>query len=156
MNYNPCVSTNRISPDSWCKKSESKGAMVPPADFLLEKDLRGTPPKSEKATAFWRVGGAERGVQPFLQKEKDESNIDCHDSTTNLTQSFRHIERSEVSKSRESNQVQNAMTQERMGESHRFAQSKKIVGDSRIAEMDSSLHGSRRFAQNDEFMDYHE
>ena len=57
-----CVSTHRISPDSWCKKSGIKGAVVPPADFLLESELRGTPPKSEKAAAFWRVGGAGRGV----------------------------------------------------------------------------------------------
>ncbi len=66
-------SANRISPDSWCKKSESKGAVVPPADFLLESEKRGYPPKSEKAGAFWRVGGAGRGVQPFLRKEINES-----------------------------------------------------------------------------------
>ena len=70
---NPCDSTNRISPDSWCKKSESKGAVVPPADFLLESELRGTPPKSEKAAAFWRVGGAGRGVQPFLREKTSDS-----------------------------------------------------------------------------------
>ena len=45
---------------------------MPPADFLLETELRGTPPKSEKAAAFWRVGGAGRGVQPFLRKESSE------------------------------------------------------------------------------------
>ena len=60
------------SPASWCKKSESKGAVVPPADFLLEAEKRGSPPKSEKAAAFWRVGGAGRGVQPFLRKESSE------------------------------------------------------------------------------------
>ena len=49
-----------------------KGAEVPPADFLLETDKRGTPPKSEKAAAFWRVGGEWRGVQPFLRKESSE------------------------------------------------------------------------------------
>ena len=49
-----------------------KGAEVPPADFLLETDKRGSPPKSEKAAAFWRVGGAGRGVQPFLRKESSE------------------------------------------------------------------------------------
>ncbi len=67
------ASAHRISPDSWCKKSESKDAVVPSADFLLESGKRGTPPKSEKAAAFWRVGGAGRGVQPFLRKEKGES-----------------------------------------------------------------------------------
>ena len=94
-----CDSTNRISPDSWCKKSESKGAVVPPADFLLESELRGTPPKSEKAVAFvehnlniW--GERRREVQPFLRKEKGDSNdlrnigdsridkMDCHDLTS--------------------------------------------------------------------------
>ena len=50
-----------------------KDAVVPSADFLLESDKRGTPPKSEKAAAFWRVGGAGRGVQPFLRKETSES-----------------------------------------------------------------------------------
>ncbi|MGX3010277.1 hypothetical protein ACWIUD_01760 [Helicobacter sp. 23-1044] len=77
------------------------------ADFLLEAEKRGTPPKSEKAAAFWRVGGAGRGVQPFLLEETSESNLkngvdsaifaskiaesnvksqnlnlDCHDSAT--------------------------------------------------------------------------
>ncbi len=73
LKQNKCASAHQISPDSWCKKSESKGAVVPPADFLLESDKRGSPPKSEKAAAFWRVGGAGRGVQPFLRKEKGES-----------------------------------------------------------------------------------
>ena len=45
---------------------------MPPADFLLETDKRGTPPKSEKAAAFWRVGGEWRGVQPFLRKKTSE------------------------------------------------------------------------------------
>ena len=54
-----------------------KGAEVPPADFLLETDKRGTPPKSEKAAAFWQdikkvVGGSVGGVQPFLRKESSE------------------------------------------------------------------------------------
>ena len=47
---------------------------MPPADFLLEAEKRGSPPKSEKAAAFWRVGGAGRGVQPFLRKESSENN----------------------------------------------------------------------------------
>ncbi|MGX3011126.1 hypothetical protein ACWIUD_06145 [Helicobacter sp. 23-1044] len=75
---NPCEAP-LISPASWCKKSESKGAVVPPADFLLEADKRGTPPKSEKAAAFWEhnliVGGSGSGVQPFLRKDLSESNI---------------------------------------------------------------------------------
>ncbi|MGX2982567.1 hypothetical protein [Helicobacter sp. 23-1045] len=41
---------------------------------MLEAEKRGSPPKSEKAAAFWRVGGAGRGVQPFLRKKTSESN----------------------------------------------------------------------------------
>ncbi|MGX3011251.1 hypothetical protein ACWIUD_06805 [Helicobacter sp. 23-1044] len=49
------------------------------ADFLLEAEKRGTPPKSEKAAAFWEhnlneVGGSGSGVQPFLRKDSSESN----------------------------------------------------------------------------------
>ena len=45
------------------------------ADFLLEAEKRGSPPKSEKAAAFWehnlkKLGRAGRGVQPFCEKEK--------------------------------------------------------------------------------------
>ena len=60
-----------------------------------------------------------------------------------------HTERSEVSKVCESKINNESMTQERMGESHRFAKSQRIVGDSQIAKMDSS----RCRAQNDESMD---
>ena len=84
-----------------------------------------------------------RGNAEAIQK----NNIYCHDSTTNLTQNFRHTERSEVSKSRDFNQIKNKITQERINESHKFAQSNKIVGDSQIAKIDSSLTA---FAQNDE------
>ena len=108
-NQNNSASAHRISPDSWCKKSESKGAVVPPADFLLESELRGSPPKSEKAAAFWRVGGTGRGVQPFLRKEtsessaksvdcfgdesprNDESFLNCHDSPKSLQDEFAEI-----------------------------------------------------------------
>ncbi|MGX2983363.1 hypothetical protein [Helicobacter sp. 23-1045] len=41
---------------------------------MLEAEKRGTPPKSEKAAAFWCVGGAGRGVQPFLRGKTSESN----------------------------------------------------------------------------------
>ncbi|MGX3010273.1 hypothetical protein ACWIUD_01740 [Helicobacter sp. 23-1044] len=49
------------------------------ADFLLEADKRGSPPKSEKAAAFWEhnlneVGGSGSGVQPFLREKTSESN----------------------------------------------------------------------------------
>ncbi len=65
---NLCVSTNKISPDSWCKKSESKGAVVPPADFLLESDKRGTPPKSEKRQLLARRGSGEGGAALLREK----------------------------------------------------------------------------------------
>ncbi|MGX3011558.1 hypothetical protein ACWIUD_08395 [Helicobacter sp. 23-1044] len=50
-------------------KNRFEGCSSATADFLLEADKRGTPPKSEKAAAFWRVGGAGRGVQPFCEKK---------------------------------------------------------------------------------------
>ena len=61
---------------------------MPPADFLLETEKRGSPPKSEKAAAFWRVGGEWRGVQPFLRKESSEFKgkgiVDSAKDSTNL------------------------------------------------------------------------
>ena len=54
-------------------KNRNQTSISASADFLLESEKRGSPPKSEKAAAFWRVGGAGRGVQPFLRKEKGES-----------------------------------------------------------------------------------
>ena len=50
---------------------------MPPADFLLERELLGTPPKSEKSGCFLGthlkvVGGSVGGVQPFLRKESSE------------------------------------------------------------------------------------
>ena len=58
---------------------------------------------------------------------------------------FRHTERSEVSKSREFQTNNELMTQERIDESYRFAKSKQIVSDSNVSKMDSSPT-----AQNDE------
>ena len=88
-----------------------KGAEVPPADFLLETDKRGTPPKSEDGcflgTHLKVVGGGVGGVQPFLRKKTSES------------------------------------------------KSRRIVGDSKVAKMDSSLIVFR--LNNDEFgVDCHE
>ncbi|MGX2982351.1 hypothetical protein [Helicobacter sp. 23-1045] len=73
-------------------KNREQGCSSATADFLLEAEKRGTPPKSEKAAAFWRVGGAGRGVQPFCEKESKSKSknsdfiaesqnlkIDCHD-----------------------------------------------------------------------------
>ena len=53
-------------------KNRNRASSSGKADFLLEADKRGFPPKSEKAAAFWRVGGAGREVQPFLRKESSE------------------------------------------------------------------------------------
>ena len=79
--------------------------------------------------------------------------VDSNQGDSSKSTPFRHTERSEVSKSRESKAKSESMTQKRINESHRFTQSKQIVGNSRIAKMDSSLHGSRRSAQNDESLD---
>ena len=67
-----CVSTPNLA-RFVVQKIGIKDAVVPSADFLLESELRGSPPKSEKAAAFWRVGGAGRGVQPFLREKTGES-----------------------------------------------------------------------------------
>ena len=65
------------SPASWCKKSESKGAVVPPADFLLEAESRGSPPKSEKrqllGTHFKKVGGSGAGGVALLREESNKN-----------------------------------------------------------------------------------
>ena len=45
-----------------------KGAEVPPADFLLETDKRGTPPKSEKRLLLARRGSGEGGAA-LVRKE---------------------------------------------------------------------------------------
>ena len=64
------ASAHKISPDSWCKKSESKGAVVPPADFLLESEKRGSPPKSEKRQLLARRGSGAGGAALFARKNK--------------------------------------------------------------------------------------
>ncbi len=70
-------------------KNLEQGRSSASADFLLESDKRGSPPKSEKAASFWEhnlneVGGSGCGVQPFLRKEKGES---TQDSSTHFTAS---------------------------------------------------------------------
>ena len=65
---------------------------MPPADFLLERELRGTPPKSEDGcflgTHLKVVGGSVGGVQPFLRKESGEFEgegiVDSAKDSTNL------------------------------------------------------------------------
>ena len=44
---------------------------MPPADFLLETDKRGTPPKSEKRRLLARRGSGEGGAA-LLRKESSE------------------------------------------------------------------------------------
>ncbi|MGX3010861.1 exo-alpha-sialidase [Helicobacter sp. 23-1044] len=90
-------------------KNREQGCSSATADFLLEAEKRGTPPKSEKAAAFWRVGGAGRGVQPFLREKTSESNpknseniADSANETKNAESSLNcHIERSEISQNRD-------------------------------------------------------
>ena len=103
---NPCEAPEN-SPASWCKKS-GEASSSGKADFLLEAEKRGSPPKSEKAAAFWEhnkkeLGGAGRGVQPFLRKKTRELNkqksddfaesrldsanfckVDCHENPTDF------------------------------------------------------------------------
>ena len=69
---NPCEAPEN-SPASWCKKSESKGAVVPPADFLLEAEKRGSPPKSEKRQLLARRGSGVGGAA-LLREETSENN----------------------------------------------------------------------------------
>ncbi len=90
-----CVSTPNLA-RFVVQKIGSKGRSSASADFLLESELRGSPPKSEKRQLLARRGSGEGGAA-LLRKEKGESN------------------------------------------------SKKIVGDSQVAKMDSS----RYCAQND-------
>ena len=66
-------------------KNRIQGCSSATADFLLEAEKRGSPPKSEKAAAFWRVGGAGRGVQPFLREKTHESNKQNGKSNANST-----------------------------------------------------------------------
>ncbi|MGX2983163.1 tRNA (guanosine(46)-N7)-methyltransferase TrmB [Helicobacter sp. 23-1045] len=84
MTDNSADSANAESNNNLCEapktrplrgaKNREQGCSSATADFLLEADKRGTPPKSEKAAAFWRVGGAGRGVQPFLREKTSEFN----------------------------------------------------------------------------------
>ena len=94
-------------------------------------------------------GSTQNLARFVVQRKQGESN--AHES------SLRENERSEFSwqsKSRESNKNIESMTQERIKKIHKFAQSKRIVGDSQVAKMDSSLTA---FAQNDEsYVDCHE
>ncbi|MGX3011415.1 GTPase Era [Helicobacter sp. 23-1044] len=73
-------------------KNREQGCRSATADFLLEAEKRGTPPKSEKAAAFWRVGGAGRGVQPFLREDSSESK---NQNDENYTDSANQIKSAE-------------------------------------------------------------
>ena len=83
IKLNPCDSTLETYPLRGAKNRE-QGRSSASADFLLEAEKRGSPPKSEKAPAFWRVCGAGLGVQPFLRKESSESNGKNGESTQGL------------------------------------------------------------------------
>ena len=64
LNQNNSVRSTQTRPLRGAK-NRNQASSSASADFLLEAEKRGSPPKSEKAAAFWRVGGAGRGVQPL-------------------------------------------------------------------------------------------
>ncbi|MGX2983296.1 hypothetical protein [Helicobacter sp. 23-1045] len=69
---NPCEAP-KSRPLRGAKNREQTSSSAS-ADFLLEAEKRGSPPKSEKAAAFWEhnlneVGGSGSGVQPFCEKK---------------------------------------------------------------------------------------
>ena len=104
------------------------------ADFLLEAEKRGSPPKSEKAAAFWRVGGAGRGVQPFLRENSSESNAK---SGKNLADSpVQHCDSNNL----------DLRVLDCFGESYDSPRNDGLMADSR--DLDSSLRTSC-YAQND-------
>ncbi|MGX3010205.1 hypothetical protein ACWIUD_01380 [Helicobacter sp. 23-1044] len=94
---NPCEAP-KTRPLCGAKNREQASSSAS-ADFLLEADKRGTPPKSEKAAAFWRVGGAGRGVQPFLRKDSSESK---NQNDENLADSANCVKIAESNKNNES------------------------------------------------------
>ena len=69
--FNNSVRSTQTRPLRGAKNRE-QGCSSATADFLLEAEKRGSPPKSEKAAAFWRVGGAGRGGAALLRKESRE------------------------------------------------------------------------------------
>ena len=70
---NPCDST-KISPASWCKKSDSRLQKCN-RRFFTRSGLSEALPLKAKSVSFWRVGGAGRGVQPFCENFKLKANI---------------------------------------------------------------------------------
>ena len=76
LNKNNSVRSTQTRPLRGAK-NRIQGCSSVTADFLLEAEKRGSPPKSEKVAAFWEhnkkeLGGAGRGGQPFLRKESSE------------------------------------------------------------------------------------
>ena len=86
---NPCEAPEN-SPASWCKKSGEASSSAT-ADFLLEAESRGSPPKSEKRQLLARRGSG-AGDAALLRKETNDSRIQSNlnfqlrtlDSTTDL------------------------------------------------------------------------
>ena len=75
---NPCVSTPNLA-RFVVQKIGIKDAVVPSADFLLESEKRGSPPKSEKRQLLARRGSGAGGAA-LLRKETSESSaksVDC-------------------------------------------------------------------------------
>ena len=69
---NPRVSANLESRPLRGAKNRIQGRSSASADFLLEAEKRGSPPKSEKAELFGAQGERGGGCSPFCEKESNE------------------------------------------------------------------------------------
>ena len=121
----PCDSTAESRPLRGAK-NRIQGCSSATADFLLEADKRGSPPKSEKRQLLARRGSGAGGAA-LLRKDSSESNTDSplqHCDLYNLDSRVLDCFDFDKSKSRNDD----------------------LVADSRL--LDSSLNS--RFAQNDE------
>ena len=79
LNKNNLCEAPENSPASWCKKS-GEASSSGKADFLLEAEKRGSPPKSEKrqllGTHFKKVGGSgDRGAALLREENKNNNGI---------------------------------------------------------------------------------
>ncbi|MGX3009967.1 M28 family peptidase [Helicobacter sp. 23-1044] len=152
IKQNPCEAP-KSRPLRGAKNREQTSSSAS-ADFLLEAEKRGTPPKSEKAAAFWEhnlneVGGSGSEVQPFLRKETSESNLKNGDFITESNLNC-HFERSEKSQNnRDSSLTSFAQNDNLEADSANRAKNAESNAISQNLKTDSSLRTSR-FAQNDE------
>ena len=88
LNKKVLCETPENSPASWCKKSGEASSSAS-ADFLLEADKRGSPPKSEKRQLlgihFKKVGGSGAGGAALLREKTRELNKQKSDDFTEST-----------------------------------------------------------------------